>query len=488
MKKILLLLLLYPASALAQYSVWSEPVINQLGQPIAGATVAVCSGSSIPNLTVPCGGSSLATIYSSFTGGTQFNPLFTDAYGRAPVYAASGNYYLQIYGTGLQTTVVPISIGGGTSGGGGGSGTVNPGLQNSLAYYVNTGTANTVGPLAAPTLPGSYIVVEKPSAGVVTSPFALLPGVVPNPQTCSGNAYVYEQTDSIVDRAAYTTFNDSSSCAVTLPQAGSTGFGSNWVNVTCDIGSGPVVITPQTSTISYTTGSAYTSAATSVTLSQGQCIWIYSDNSNYFGILLGGSTGGGVSGSWTSNNNLVTTAGTNTAQDSGMCIAHGSAIPGSSDQIAAAGNFATTISMPNTCLAVGTLVIVRAHGVYTTTSTASPKMGFSISAGGTSALCTQTSYTISVSITNGTWDAACYIKINTTGAPGSAVVWGPTSYSVSSGVPANTNVGAFYASGTGTGTVAFTTNATETVSIGEVGTLVSGQTFNLAAIDVTVQK
>jgi hypothetical protein len=37
-----------------------------------------------------------------------------------------------------------------------------------------------------------------------------------------------------------------------------------------------------------------------------------------------------------------------------------------------------------------------------------------------------------------------------------------------------------------TGTVSYTTSGSETVSVQETGTLVSGQTFNLTALDVTV--
>jgi hypothetical protein len=131
-KNFLWLLLLLPVSALAQYSVWSEPIINNLGQPMVGAGVVVCGGSVQPSLVVPCGGSSLATIYSSFGGGAQVNPLFTDQNGFAPIYATSGNYWIQVYGSGIQTTVIPISIGGGS---GSGSGTVNIGTVNCSAYY-----------------------------------------------------------------------------------------------------------------------------------------------------------------------------------------------------------------------------------------------------------------------------------------------------------------------------------------------------------------
>jgi hypothetical protein len=46
----------------------------------------------------------------------------------------------------------------------------------------------------------------------------------------------------------------------------------------------------------------------------------------------------------------------------------------SSDQITVAGAFATTCSIGSTGLAVGSFLLVRAHGVYTTTGTAGPLM------------------------------------------------------------------------------------------------------------------
>ena len=71
---------------------------------------------------------------------------------------------------------------------------------------------------------------------------------------------------------------------MTFPAAGGTGFGSNWVNVSCDIGAGTATITPTTSTISYSNGLSYTSGASTLVLKTGQCAWIYSDNTNYFAI------------------------------------------------------------------------------------------------------------------------------------------------------------------------------------------------------------
>lgn len=149
------------------------------------------------------------------------------------------------------------------------------------------GAAGAFTRLAGPTAAGTYYKTEKPSSGAATAQTYSLAGVVPNPQT--GTTYTYLQTDSTADRAGYTTFSNASAIAVTLPQAGSTGFGSNWVNKSCNIGAGTVTITPTTSTVSYTTGGAYVSAGSSVTLVTGQCIWLYSDNTNYFANREGGN-------------------------------------------------------------------------------------------------------------------------------------------------------------------------------------------------------
>lgn len=111
---------------------------------------------------------------------------------------------------------------------------------------------------------------------------AVFTGVLPNAQT--GTTYTYVTGD----RASYVTFSNASAVAVTLPQSGSTGFGSNWVNKSCNIGAGTVTITPTTSHISYTSGTGYTASATSVALTTGVCAWIYSDNTNYFANLNGG--------------------------------------------------------------------------------------------------------------------------------------------------------------------------------------------------------
>jgi hypothetical protein len=167
--------------------------------------------------------------------------------------------------------------------GGGGSGTINAATQYSLPYYSAAGSATTLSGVTAATTPASVpqtFVSIPTSGGAATAPILQLAGVLPNAQT--GTTY----TVAVTDRAGYVSFSNAASIAVTLPQAGSTGFGTNFVFVACDIGAGTATITPTTSTISYSSGSGYTSGASSLALQTGDCAWIYSDNTNYFAIAF----------------------------------------------------------------------------------------------------------------------------------------------------------------------------------------------------------
>lgn len=145
-------------------------------------------------------------------------------------------------------------------------------------YYRGSSTIQALsGPTGVSGVPQYY--TETPSGGAATVPAWGPSGVTPNPQT--GTTYTFLATD----RSGYVTFSNAGSIAVTLPQAGSTGFASNYLTSACTIGAGTATITPTTSTVSYTDGSSYTSAASSLPLSTGQCVAIFSDNTNYFAIV-----------------------------------------------------------------------------------------------------------------------------------------------------------------------------------------------------------
>ena len=213
---------------------------------------------------------------------------------------ASGGATFQVtqYGSNCQAPGTAVSVQPNTCGAGQAvtsidqNGTVHCGATGGVGNLLTTlgdsiygGVGGAATRLPGPTTPNNVpqTWINVPSAGAAVAEAWSLAGVPVNPQT--GASYAFQVTD----RASYVTFSNAGAIAVTLPQAGSTGFGSNFVVVACDIGVGLVTITPTSSTISYTTGSSYTSNATSMPLSTGQCAWIYSDNNNYSAILRGGN-------------------------------------------------------------------------------------------------------------------------------------------------------------------------------------------------------
>ena len=228
-------------------------------------------------------------------------------------------------------------------------GTIGSGTTDGVAYYT---ASTTIGSQTPPTANGIYSVIYNVTASAAVAPTASLGGVPVNAQTGTTYTYVYS------DRATYVSFSNASPIAATLPQAGSTGFTSNWVNVSCDIGAGTATITPTTSTISYTNGSAYISAATSMPLTTGQCAWIYSDNTNYFAQLRGGSSGGGDT--ITSPNSTLAIGGTSTNTTLDLAGAAGEIMAGATPAL----TYTPTLGKSGTA---GTLSMFPATGNFTTT-------------------------------------------------------------------------------------------------------------------------
>jgi hypothetical protein len=170
-----------------------------------------------------------------------------------------------------------------------------------------------------------------------------------------------------------------------------------------------------------------------------------------------------------------------------VCNQHYHPIAGSSDQISSATSFATTASVGTTCLAVGTKIDILSHGVYTTSSTTAPKIAFQVNAGSTSGICPAptTGSSLPISITSGDWELECHIQINTTGSSGTAVAWGKYCI-VGAGTLATDTATCYVFGNASTGTVTYNTSTSETVSIQQTATPVSGQTYNLTALDVIV--
>ena len=209
----------------------------------------------------------------------------TDAGTSPPSSTQNLGIAMETHGGGGTYTFFSFGPGGSVSGGGGGPGT---GTMDALAYWSST---SVLGSLASPTTNGFYVVGFNVTASGAVVPTATLQGVPPNAQT--GTSYTINgENTTTTDRLKYVTFNNAGAVAVTIPQAGSSGFTNNFAFVTCDIGAGTATYTPTTSTISYTTGTGYTSAASSMALTTGQCAFVYSDNSNWFALQIAGGSSG----------------------------------------------------------------------------------------------------------------------------------------------------------------------------------------------------
>jgi hypothetical protein len=153
-----------------------------------------------------------------------------------------------------------------------------------------------------------------------------------------------------------------------------------------------------------------------------------------------------------------------------------------SDQITSAGAFATTCSVPSTNLAAGTVIEIYFHGVWTTTSTSSPKLNFEINAGGTTGECpaATTAVALTASQTNGVFDGVCRILITTTGSSGTAIAGGNIQTENGAGG------GGLTQGFNNASTVTYNTTTAETVSVQETTAMVSGQTMNLQSLVVRV--
>lgn len=154
------------------------------------------------------------------------------------------------------------------------SGNITPGAPQ-FSVQTNGGSGNFVGvgPSTAPNNVAKNLTFTA-VGGVGTALQQALQGVVPRTTVCPSNIDTVLPTD----RANEVKWNDSSACAVTLPQAGSGGggnldFTSNFFFKGCNIGAGTVTITPTASLIN---------GAGALILVTNQCALITEDNTNWF--------------------------------------------------------------------------------------------------------------------------------------------------------------------------------------------------------------
>lgn len=161
------------------------------------------------------------------------------------------------------------------------------------------------------TITASSGVISAVNNGTVTSVGASCGNVAaPNPITTSGTIdagisirAVSGTTDTVLaaDCGNLVNYTNAGSVAVTLPQAGTTGFAARAFFQFCTQGAGTTTITPTTSTI----GGAATKTLTGGTAAAPVCTGVISDGTNYQLVPAGGSgsgTPGGSSGQVQFNN------------------------------------------------------------------------------------------------------------------------------------------------------------------------------------------
>jgi hypothetical protein len=164
--------------------------------------------------------------------------------------------------TNTGTNKVKFEFGGTVNPTGGGTGISNP-TAHSLLVAEGASNMNLI---TSPIVNGTYLCGFFVVASAAVDPACNAVGVPVNAQT--GVSY----TIAAADRTSDVSMNNAGAVAVTLPQAGSTGFGSNFTFVMPDIGLGAATITPTTSTIN---------GASTLLVPQFWVPFVYSDNTNY---------------------------------------------------------------------------------------------------------------------------------------------------------------------------------------------------------------
>ena len=146
-----LLLAAWAPQARAQGARKDDVVINGAGQPVGGASIAVCnSTATIGTSTTPC--SPVATIYTDATLATPAaNPFTADGLGNYGFWAPPGTYQVQLYGTQITTTlktvVLPCVPGSSCAGGGASSpnAAMKPGASDAIQYVSPNGNDSNDG-------------------------------------------------------------------------------------------------------------------------------------------------------------------------------------------------------------------------------------------------------------------------------------------------------------------------------------------------------
>jgi hypothetical protein len=269
-----------------------------------------------------------------------------------------------------------------------------------------------------------------------------------------------------------------------------------------------VIVTNSLSTGAVTTSISGTSGG--IVYFSSSSGWASSALLTHYGLIYGGGSGGSPVALGAATNGQLVIGSTGVAPvlstltaGQGITVTNGAGtitissspkvcgITSTSDQISSTTAFATTCSVPSTNLVVSSVVHVVVGGMYTTTATASPKLNIAITVNGNNTCTNPLNPTLVVSQSNntGAWTAKCDITIVSTGSGGTALVtgyWQQTGSSSTNGFTGET----YGASASGNSTVTpvtYATNATATIGVSQLATMVSGQTANLTTMYVSVE-
>lgn len=101
-------LMLVAGAASAQNVRFQDTAVNQIGKPIGGVTVNICSGVAFP--IVPCVTSNVTVYNSPDTSSPITPPIKDDGYGNVGFYVAAGNYTVTYTGPNFVTYSKPFTV------------------------------------------------------------------------------------------------------------------------------------------------------------------------------------------------------------------------------------------------------------------------------------------------------------------------------------------------------------------------------------------
>jgi hypothetical protein len=273
------------------------------GGPLSAAENALISFCSFPGNASPCTNKAVTftdqTLTTACPSSTQVvlattNTCVgtTDGYGNWGVWVAAGNYSFTVTlssGQSLGPYAITVSasqgvvlINGNSLLGGGpanlinGTGPGGVGISNTVGNQVSFGLVNFAGSQGAGAVTATYTNQQTNDVLCFNAS-----GIVVN---CTLGVPIVQVSTTPIPITTFMRGNElilsASAAALTIAQAGSTGFGSNFELQIWNSSAGAVTLTPSTSTI--TGGSTNVSAASAAVINSGDSCILTSDGVNYY--------------------------------------------------------------------------------------------------------------------------------------------------------------------------------------------------------------